>query len=138
MYEILKAVCNANGWNFTYARKDFQNLYSEPEVKNVPIVFLDPVEISEGFGDMGDVESLTYSGRFLVLVSSDIDETDYEYRYLNYIKPLIDEALITIKLSIVCENELTFNAWRITEVINFFDYNADGVIISFNVSDTNL
>lgn len=134
MYQILKDICQAEDWVFTYARKDFQNLFNELERVNIPHVFLDPVEIEDNENDMNIVESKTYAGDFMIVLSSDIDEQDYERRYQLYIKPLIETAINTLKNSIRCDHDVTFNLWRTIEVINAFDYNFDGLIVKYNLT----
>lgn len=133
MYEILKAICTAENWPFVYARKDFQNLFDEVEKPNVPHLFLDPVIIEDNENDMSVVESRVYSGDFMLLVSSDLDE-DYEDRYQKHIKPLLDSAEVKIKETIRCGHKVTFTLWRKVEVINAFDYNFDGLIVSYNLT----
>jgi len=139
MYEILKAIAAvqtgdpaADQFGFMYARRDFQNLYNELE-PNKPVIVLDPVVIDSNFSEMGVVESVVYSGSFMILMSSDIDETDYDYRYQNYIKPLLTGALLTIKASLICDYPSTIEVWRTTEVINVLDYNFDGILINYRI-----
>ncbi|WP_431137467.1 hypothetical protein [Psychroserpens mesophilus] len=136
MYNQIKNICTTNEWVFTYAREDFANLYDgEEQVDDTtPLVFLYPPLITETFGDYNELESTNYTGDFLVLLSSDIDEEDYDYRYQTYIKPLINNTMITIKESIQCDNTLSIVTWRITEVLNLFDFNLDGLLITYSVN----
>ncbi|OCK42537.1 hypothetical protein BA195_10195 [Tenacibaculum soleae] len=133
MYEILKYIADYNNWIFEYARKDFHNLYNEAEQKNTPHLFVDPIQITEGFDEYNNVISTNYSGSFMLLLSSNIDEEDYNYRYQSYIKPIIEDSLKLIKEGIKCDGENLINNWRIIEVINAFDYNFDGVIITYSI-----
>jgi hypothetical protein len=133
MYEIIKYICEMNNWIFTYARQDFANLFDESEQKNVPHIFLDPVEIRDDFDEYGNIINTTYTGSFMILVSSDLDELDYDTRYQTYIKPLVNDTLKVIKEGMQCEGENTIKNWRIIEVINVFDYNFDGLVVTFNV-----
>lgn len=135
MYEILEYIANYNNWFFQYARKDYHNLFDEIEQKNVPHLFLDPVQIIENFDEYNNVISTNYSGSFMLLLSSSIDEEDYNYRYQNYIKPTINESVKIIKEGIKCDGDLLINNWRITEVVNVFDYNFDGVLINYSIND---
>ena len=136
MYELLKEISETNNWFFTYARPDHQNLFDEDEINdNDLLVFLDPVKIDESFNDFGAVESIKYSGSFMLVVSSDYDEESYEYRYINYIKPILDNTLNVIKSSIRCESDLNINNWSTIEVINYLDFNSDGVIVKYVLSD---
>lgn len=134
MYEILKAISAVNGWVFTYARKDYQNLFDETEQKNLSHIFLDPVEVEDNENDTGIVESRTHAGFFMILFSSDIDELSYDDRYQQHIKPIVEGNLITLKDAIRCGYNVEFNQWKKTEVINAFDYNFDGVLVSYNIT----
>lgn len=134
MYEILKNICTSENWVFDYARKDFQNLFDEFEQVNVVHVFLDPVIIDDVLNDMNVIEAKTYSGEFMMLYSSDIDEKDYDTRYQKYIKPIIDTEIKKIKDSIRCGQNVNIQLWRTIEVINAFDYNFDGIIVSYNLT----
>lgn len=136
MYEFLKAIAAANGWEFDYGRADFHNLYEGVE-KIIPYVFLDPVKIKDNDNDSGVTESKTYSGSFMVVYSSKIDEISYDDRYQKYIKPVLDGAMDTIKTSLRCEYFATFKNWNTTEVINIFDYNFDGIICNYEI-DVNI
>lgn len=133
MYEIIKYIAEYNNWVFKYARRDFANLFDESEQKNVPHLFLDPIQITETFDEYNNKIKTNFNGSMMVLVSSDIDEEDYDFRYQTYIKPIINTTLETLKDGIKCDGENSINSWRITEVINAFDYNFDGVIITYNI-----
>lgn len=135
MYEILKAFALANDWGFFYGRHDFQNLEDLDETEAAKIqLFLDPVEIEENENDTNVTESAIHSGRFMLLMSSDIDEQSYDDRYQDYIKPLIETQLKILKESIACGYEVTFNLWKTIEVINILDFNFDGIIVTFNIT----
>lgn len=131
--EILEAKALADGYPFTHARKDFQNLFDDLENDGIPHVFLDPVILDDKHDDQGTVEAITNSGSFMLLVSSDLDEVSYKYRYDNYIKRMIDVIAPDVKSYIKCNSNVTFNTWRITEVINLMDQNFDGIIIEYNI-----
>ena len=135
MYEILKAIAAANNWGFFYARRDFANLedLSEAEAAK-PQLFLDPVKIKENENDTNVIESLTYTGTFVLVASSSLDELSYDYRYQTYIKPLIDNQLQTIKDTIRCGYDVKFNHWEYDEIINLFDYGFDGVLLHYRIT----
>lgn len=134
MYEILKALATSESWVFTYGRTDFQNLFEAAEQKNVSHLFLDPVKIRDIHNDTGGTEQKVYSGSFMILLSSDIDEKDYDERYQKYIKPIVSGDLETIKEELVCNQEARIDLWQTTEVINIFDYNFDGVIVNYEIT----
>lgn len=137
MYNLIKDLCNTNNWVFYYARKDFSNLYDGDEQigDETPIVFLDPIQITESFGEMNDLESTNYAGSLMIILSSDIDEEDYDTRYQTYIKPVIESTVAKIKESIQCDGELSIETWRLTEVINALDFNGDGIIINYSINE---
>lgn len=134
MYDLLKAIATANSYNFVYGRSDFQNLADDMDTGLV-YIFLDPVATDKVYDDFNRVEAKTYSGAFTLLVSSDIDKGDYEQRYIDEIKPLIDGALVVIEDALKCGGSINFNTWRELEVINLFDYNLDGLSITYNVTE---
>lgn len=134
MYEILKAIATAQGWNFEYGRRDFDNLFSEIEDKTQKYLFLDPVKTKRVKNKEGVVEAETQQGTFMILMSSSLDELSYNDRYNTYIKPLIDTDNAIIEEAIRCGYDAEVKEWTITEVINLFDYNFDGIIVSFLVN----
>jgi hypothetical protein len=134
MYDLLKAIAVANSYSFIYGRADYQNLHDELET-GLEYIFLDPVVIDEQFDEFNRVEASTYSGSFMILVSSDIDKGDYDARYIDEIKPIIDGALVIIKEALKCGGSVDFNSWRQVEVINLFDYNLDGVTVTYNITE---
>lgn len=134
MYEILKAFAIVKEWEFDYGLADFNNLFNGEEKINTPYLFLDPVQISDSDNDSGVCEKKIHAGHFTLLYSSDIDEVSYDERFQKYIKPIIDGAITEIKENIVCNYDAKIDNWKITEVINIFDYNFDGIICDFQVT----
>ena len=136
MYDILKTISKDNKWSFIYARSDYQNLFDDAPVNYKPYLFLDPVATTDVFNEMNVVESKQYSGSFMILMSSDIDEPDYDARYQKYIKPLVSGALAKVKNILGCNGKITINAWNQVEVINAFDWTADGLIITYLITES--
>lgn len=132
MEEILRNIAQLQGWSYLYGRSDFQNLF-DSDTQEVSI-FVDPVEIEEEFNEAGVTEKTIHSGNFMLLLSSDIDEIDYDTRYQNYIKPLISSAMGEIKKALQCNNNVMLQRWKIVEVINMLDNNGDGIICTFQVA----
>lgn len=130
MYEILNQIAINNDYIFMYARQDFQNLYDDMTTDKVHL-FVDPITQDTSFSDSG-TETNTYSGKFMLLVSSDIDE-DYKQKYISNIKPLMSGATKSIKNELVCA-EATINKFTQVEVINLFDINLDGLLITYSIS----
>ncbi len=136
MYDILKDIAEANNWVFNYGRRDFDNLFNEEEQTDTAYIFLDPVKITDVDNEAGVTEGKRYSGSFLFVRSSSLDEESYEYRYENYIKKILDENVLTIKNTLICNDDVIVESWAITEVINIFDYNFDGIIVDYQVLET--
>lgn len=130
MFEILQQIALNNDYIFSYARQDFQNLYDEMTTDKIHL-FVDPITQDTSFSDAG-TETNTYSGKFMLLVSSDIDE-DYEQKYTNNIKPLMVDAVQAIKNELIC-GEVTINKFTQVEVINLFDFNLDGILITYSIT----
>jgi len=133
MHDLIEDICTANGWGFEYGRRDFDNLYDEEMSEDVR-VFLDPVTIDEEINEQGVTEHQTYSGSFMMLKSSDVDEKSYEDRYQDYILDLKDTINTTLKNAIICKGML-IKSWKVQEVINVFDFNFDGLLITYSVYD---
>ncbi|WP_067151027.1 hypothetical protein [Pseudotamlana agarivorans] len=133
MYEIFKNISIVNDWIFQYARQDFQNLYDSDELTKVHLL-VDPIKILTNFDDYGGAESTDYSGSFMLVKSSDIDE-DYDTHYQNYIKPIINDSTDIIKNYVKCETNFTLVSWSTIEIINALDYNFSGVIVNYTISD---
>lgn len=132
MYDILKNIAESNDWVFKYARQDFQNLYDEME-NDLVHLFVDPITIDTVFSATGN-ETITYSGKLMLLVSSDIGD-DYETKYENTIKELIATSTSRITQRMICE-DATINKFQTVEVINLFDYNLDGVLVNYSITIT--
>ena len=129
MYEFFKNIAEENDWHFEYSREDYQNL-SELEVGQIGL-YVDPIITESKFSSAGN-ESLTFSGRFMILMNSDVDES-YIDKYNNYIEPLKQNQLQLLKDEISCSN-YEIKSWKTLEVINYFDSNVDGVLINYNIS----
>lgn len=134
MYEILKDFAAAESWLFDYGRSDFHNLFNESEQKDNTHLFLDPVEVEKNRNDSGGIESITYSGNFMALYSSSIDEVSYEDRYEKYIRLILVKVIEAIEEHLICSNEASLDVWKTIEVVNVFDYNFDGILVTYRVT----
>lgn len=134
MKDVLKAIAVANSWGFTYARSDFHNLYDAVPDGGV-LMFLDPLTSSEILGARGNTEAIRWSGSFLLSMSSNIDELDYEERYTKYIGPVTAGAYKAFKAALKCERNYLVISLGTTEVINSQDFNVDGLAVSFIIEE---
>lgn len=132
MYELFKVIAQAQGFIFKYATRDFQNLFNEVEEGSAHL-FVEPIVIDKKMNDSGEEELRTFTGKFLIAVSSDHDTESYEQKYIDNIKPLLDSALKEIEIAVKC-NSYAFVKWNITEMINVLDYNLDGYYVNYQTS----
>lgn len=130
MYEFLNNIALDNNFVFEYSRTDYQNLYDGMANDKIHL-FVDPIIIDSTFSDSGN-ETKTYSGKFMLLLSSDIDE-DYSTKYTTYIKPLLDNGTQSIKNNLLC-GDYQINKFQTIEIINLFDNNLDGILVNYSVT----
>lgn len=134
MKEILEQFATAQNWPFEYGREDYLNLFKKPEQIEVSHLFVEPITIEKNRNDSQQVESISYSGMFMLLYSSKFDKASYNDRYNDYIKPIINTQIEDLEQHLICEHEASLDQWKITEVINILDYNLDGVIVDYKVT----
>lgn len=148
MKEILEAIAATLSWQFHYGREDFLNWVDSPT--GLPVdqihLFVDPV-VTETITEAtpgGQLRGRRYTGFFMVLRNSDLDE-EYDDtaggdgKYQMYIRPLRDSVELsntgTFRYEIDCTFRLLVEKWRILEVINQFSENWDGVMVEYQVVD---
>ena len=137
MKETLQQIAASNGWHFDYGRSDFHNL--ETEEGKEYYFFLDPLEESVIFDEYIVPTKRTYNGRFMLLKHSDFDRVynsqseneQVEGKYEQYIKPCKREVM---KIAKAFCGDYTIEGWRMVEVINLYDNNFDGVLVTFQIS----
>ena len=125
---------------FTYGRRDHINLITFDDTDfNIRFVLF-PIKEVSAFGAAGFVEKTTWTGSFIVLKKSSLDEYYNEQKgvealgkYELHIRPIkiLVERLLTL---LQCENKLLVQRWDISEVINMLDMNGDGVLVNFQIS----
>ena len=133
MYDFYKNIALENEWGFEYSRPDYQNLYDDIEDNKV-YMFVDPITTDSKFSDAGN-ETKSYSGKLMLLLSSDVDE-DYIDKYNSYIKPLFDDVRNILIGGFAC-SDYEVNSFKTTEIINLFDQNLDGLLITYSVTYIN-
>lgn len=139
--DILREITETDlSWNFTYGRSDFQNIIeaaSENDPK--PFFFLDPVTREPLFSpDGGNLGQTDFEGNFMILSKSELDQVyDNQQevdptmgKYKSNIKPKIETLLTTFKSKLFCKS-IQVMRMRTTDVINVFDDNFDGILVSF-------
>ena len=129
----LETIAVARGWTFVNAPRSYQNLqgianFITETMEGVGVgetfLFLDPV-----IRGKKSTEFIEYSGNFMVLTKSDLDETTYADRKIKYIDPINEILYGAFYNNLRCD--FTISDWRSIEVINVFDFNGDGVSMKF-------
>lgn len=120
-------------WKPVYARKDYQNLIDATDfvadsIKGYAVgetmLVIDPIKRKNR------KSNLDYSGYFMVLTKSNLDET-YDEKYSLYIEPLLEIIHRTVYNSLNCDFDVI--QLESTEVINMFDWNADGLLVTYQL-----
>lgn len=138
MKERFESIAEDLDWYFDYGRKDYHNLYDQKDGKTFKF-FLDPITEDDKISELGNTESITFEGYFMILMNSTLDKVyDAQLdsdkstgRYENYIKRCKEQA-DALKKILAC-NEYEIKRWKKTEVINLFDTNFDGVLVNFQI-----
>lgn len=142
LVEQLRIIVEDLGWKFHYGRRDFQNLIeTESENDLTPQFLLDPVRRTPNYSDAGlPTGTVDFEGYFILLTKSDIDEEYDNQKEINgvengkwhkHIKPKIDEQFRMFENRLLCIDELQIVRMSVTDVINVFDENMDGILINY-------
>tara|TARA_R110002049_G_scaffold309180_1_gene518139 strand:- start:27204 stop:27719 length:516 start_codon:yes stop_codon:yes gene_type:complete len=151
-------------WVFSYGNKANQNLLQSDLDKEKIYLILDPVTRTKTFSEFGGFAGISFSGSFILVVKSTIDQTYYgqteEERFVNRASTLdqsfnvenncLDtqyragkyneniKPLIELQISdlenIFNCSDYKIDEWRITDVTDIFDANLDGIIVNFRIS----
>ena len=139
--DILREITETElSWKFTYGRSDFQNLTeADNENDSSTFFFLDPVSrdplFSSSGGSLGQTD---FEGNFMILSKSELDEVyDNQQsvdptmgKYQKNIKPKLEVLLNNFKSKLFCRS-IQIMRMKSTDVINVFDDNYDGILVSF-------
>lgn len=129
----LKSYATSKNWRYEYARRDYQNLIDATDFVadaiegygvGETIMIVDPIRRSS------ENSGISYRGSFMVLTKSDLDD-DYASRKTKYIDPLLDIILKEMKGFLLCNFDI--NQWEAIELINMLDWNADGLLVTYNL-----
>jgi len=131
--ELFREVAESFDWIFDYGRKDFHNLIDDG-TNGKWHFFLDPVV------DDTNSQFAIYEGYFMVLSIADLDQnydnqkgtSPEDGKWLQNIKPKKDFLKTKFRDKLECA-DLEILRYRMTEVINFFDDNMDGVLVNFQI-----
>ena len=137
LVEIFREKTESLGWVFRYGRSDFHNL-NETESETDPkwYFFLDPITT-----DNSNSQKQITSGHFMLLSKSDIDQNydtttnadENEGKFRNNILPKKLFLQNEFRDLLEC-GDLEINRSSMTDIINFFDDNLDGVLVAFTIT----
>lgn len=133
LVEIFRNTTEALGWVFQYGRSDFHNLTeTDGQDDSKWYFFLDPITT-----DNSNSQKLVSSGHFMLLSKSDIDEnydgSGNDGKFKSNILPKKLYLQNEFRDLLECGN-LEINRSSMTDIINFFDDNLDGVLIAFTIT----
>mgnify|MGYP003670900834 CR=1 FL=1 len=137
--EVFEERATNLGWTFSYGNKANQNLIQGDLVTDKIYLLLDPVKRTRVFSEFGGTGTTSFSGSFLLLKKSTIDQQYYEGqgteagKYKENIKPLLQTEIPKLENVLNCE-DYKVNEWSIVDVVDIFDFNADGIIVTYNIS----
>ncbi len=137
--ERLRDIATLNSWVFNYGDYQWQNLLDllndnseDEENKQQVYLLLLWKDIEKKFNEFNALVSETYEGEFLLVVRSELQDEDYNFKYEERIKKL--EALSeNITQGITHCDGLYFEYWKQSEVVNQLDTNVDGLKIKFRI-----
>ena len=139
LVEILEQHSATLGWIFSYGNKANQNLIQGDLTPEKIYLILDPVKRKRAFSEFGGTGDTTFTGSFLLLRASTIDQMYYEGqgteagKYKENIKPLLETEVVRLEDILNCA-EYKINDWSIVDVVDVFDFNADGIVVTYNIS----
>ncbi len=131
-----KNIATLNSWEFNYGDYQWQNLKDLPndtdnQQQQVYLLLLWK-DVEKKFNEFNALVSETYEGEFLLVVRSELDDKDYNYKYEERIKKL--EALSdNVSKGITHCEGFAIAYWKQSEVVNQFDTNVDGLKIKFRI-----
>ena len=133
--EKFRTIAESFNWGFDYGRKDFHNLIDEDDSRWH--FFLDPVS------EDSNEETATYEGYFMVLSQSDLDQNydsqknslPEDGKWRQNILPKKEFLKKDFRKQLYCLGDFEILRYKMTDVINFFDNNMDGVLVSFLIRE---
>lgn len=140
LVEIIENHCTNLNWYFSYGNKSNQNLLQSDRVEGQVYLLLDPITREKAKGEYGGSGVITFSGQFLLVVKSNLDNVYHNQKgvekingkYEQNIKPLLT-SLELLEDEIDCSN-YNIDSWQIIDVVNALDVNTDGLLVTFKIS----
>ncbi len=162
--DVFEQHANTLNWRFSYGDKKNRNLLKSNLITDEIYMILDPVTRLRGFSEFGGTGTVGFTGQFLLVVKSTIDQvyhnqtSEQEFRrrielqggtiYNNSCKDVNEyregkytqniQPLLNESLveleNLINCSDYQITNWSIIDVIDVLDVNCDGVLVTFNVS----
>lgn len=142
--DVLKNIAtNRLAMDFAYGDKPSLNL-KDGTVNDKYCFWLLPVENKPQLNDFNKVIANSWDVALFLCIKADMDggtpdengEDYYNEKWTKSIKPLYDtQALNNLTKAFTCIESLTLTNLISKEVINLFDYNMDGLYITFTIKE---
>lgn len=143
LVEILRDTTASLSWEFHYGRRDFNNLVTASSENDLKwFFFLDPIS-RDGIRAAGNLTGeYVNEGYFMILSKSDLDEVyDSQLgvnpdngKYRMYIKPKLEKLYKEFEDKLNCIGNLEIKKMRVSDVINLYDENMDGILVQFAIN----
>jgi len=138
--DAIKKVSTDNGWTFSYGagqwlnlvdyKSDFRKKFEDRAIHTL----LYTVSKNEQYSSYGAIESESYSCIFMIGVTANIADKDYNYKWENNIQPLIESKVNIFKEAINGCGYIITGGLSEKEFSNLFDNNLDGVTLEFTLT----
>ena len=137
--QLIKDICTTNDWSFNYGSGDWLNLSDSKSEFRKPFsdrkihALLYTVSSNITFNDFGGEDNTTHNCILLLGVSSNFNDKDYNKKYEENLKPLLESKLSILKDGLnSCEYKLS-GSMSVKEFSNLMDNNLDGLNLEFTI-----
>jgi len=145
-----KEIAESLGWHFNYGDYSWQNLQDMFDdtgtvdndgllVENLPAglphnyyFLLLWKDREKEFNDFNEIVAEIFSGEFLLVERSNMDDPDYNFKYETHISRM-ENMLDDFQGHIQDCDGLQIKGWLETEVVNELDTNVDGIKVKFRI-----
>lgn len=142
LVNIWRTQVKSMGWYFSYGNSANRNLLGDEDgfVADKLYFLLDTITRGKEFGEFGGTGDVTFSGNFMLVIKSDLDEVydnqkDIAFtdgKYEKNIRPIIETSLVAFEDYVNC-SDYEITSWSYIDAVNVLDLNLDGVIVTFTV-----
>jgi len=135
VYDIFQNVAQANGLEFYYGVKDYQNVQSNLiDLSGKTVMYLAPIVKRKTPWSTSKNASETYEILVFIGVLSKMNEEYKDKKYIDRIRPL-ETMADKICSQANCDNNYSINTCELKEAINEFDGNLDGYNITIQMQN---